>query len=322
MNRAIRPLALAALAVTVLAGACRLYNIEKKLAPPYAEFLSRVRYIITSEERKIFLETPDAEKDKFIEEFWKRRDPDAATEENEFKMEYEDRLQKATEMFISEGIPGWLTDRGRIWVLFGPPTDRLMNPAGQDAYGRCGETWYYGNFPIVFVDETCTGRFKLLTYDLTPLRELNLMYMHTLNLAQAEAQKTFTAERRLFDFQAGLKVAEREASRLAGIVRLELPYARIWFKSEGERLVTTFDVTLELRDAKKALLWETKTSFEVVLLESELEDKSRKSYLYEFPFALEDAAKIALLGQGKDQFILTLANRTGGETLKKALELK
>ncbi|MBM3293794.1 MAG: GWxTD domain-containing protein [Candidatus Aminicenantes bacterium] len=322
MKPSIRRTIFAALVLLASAGGCRLYNLEKNLAPPYAEFLSQVRYIITSEERKIFLETPDSDKDGLIEEFWKRRDPDPLTEENEFKMEYEERIQKATEIFLGEGIPGWLTDRGRIWILFGPPMDRLTNPAGRDAYGRCGETWYYGNFPVVFLDDGCTGRFKLVTYDLTALRELNLMYMHALNLAQAEAQKTFAAEKKFFDYQAGLKIAVRTSERIEGVVRVELPYARIWFKSEGERMVTTFDVALELRDAKKALVWETKTSFEVVLVESELESKSKKNHVHEFAFAVDDPAAIARLGQGKDQFILTLANRTGGETLRKVLVLK
>ena len=68
--------------------ACRLYNLERKLNPADADFLNKVRYIITSEERRTFLELPDSEKAQFIEDFWKRRDPDPTTEENEFKMEY------------------------------------------------------------------------------------------------------------------------------------------------------------------------------------------------------------------------------------------
>jgi len=310
------------LGLVALAGGCRLYKLERELAPLYAEFLGKVRYIITAEERKIFLETPDSDKAKFIDEFWKRRDPDVGTEENEFKTEYEERVRRANELFPSEGIPGWLTDRGRIYVLFGPPTDRLTNPVGQDAYGRCSESWYYGNFPVIFVDDSCTGRFKLLTYDLTPLRELNLMYMHELNLAQANAQKTFTTEKKLFDFQAGLKISERTAERVAGLVKINLAYARIWFKSEGERLVTTFDVALELRDAQKAVVWSMKTSFEVALLESELEAKGGKDFVHEFPFLIDEAQKVGRLGTGKDQFILSLSNRTGGETLKKTLEFK
>jgi len=78
---------------------CHFYGLEKKLEPENAEFLDKVRYIITSGERKIFLELPDSEKENFKEEFWKRRDPDPATEENEFKMEYFDRIERSNELF-------------------------------------------------------------------------------------------------------------------------------------------------------------------------------------------------------------------------------
>jgi GWxTD domain-containing protein len=107
---------------------CHLYNLERNLKPPDAEFLSQVRYIITGEERKTFLELPDGDKPKFIEDFWKRRDPDPNAEENEFKVEYFKRLNKSNELFHGEGKPGWLTDRGRIYILFGPPMDRIVNP--------------------------------------------------------------------------------------------------------------------------------------------------------------------------------------------------
>ena len=126
---------------------CRLYKLERKLDPANAEFLSKVRHIITSKERKIFLELPDSEKEQFIEEFWKRRDPDSDTEENEFKMEYLNRVEKTSKLFGSEPKPGWLTDRGRIFILFGPPTERITYPMGGDPYGRCREVWLYGAFP-------------------------------------------------------------------------------------------------------------------------------------------------------------------------------
>ena len=72
------------LAGIALSAACKLYNLERKLSPEYADFLSKVRYIITREERKIFLELPDSEKPKSIEEFWQRRDPTPDTPDNEF----------------------------------------------------------------------------------------------------------------------------------------------------------------------------------------------------------------------------------------------
>ena len=73
---------------------CRLYQQEKKLSPEYKEFLSKVRYIVTKEERKMFLELPDSDKKDFQEEFWTRRDPDSYTEENEFKEEYFRRVKE------------------------------------------------------------------------------------------------------------------------------------------------------------------------------------------------------------------------------------
>jgi len=86
--------------------ACRIYNIERKLTPAHSNFLSKVGYIITREERKIFLELPETDKDAFIEEFWKRRDPDTDTERNEYRVEYEDRVEKAGSLFRGEGRPG------------------------------------------------------------------------------------------------------------------------------------------------------------------------------------------------------------------------
>ena len=196
----------------ILSSSCRLYKLASKLPPQYADFFSQVRYIITKQEEKIFLELPDSEKDRFIEEFWARRDPDPETEENEFKMEYLDRIETATELFITEGKPGWLTDRGRIYILFGPPTDRITNHMG-DEYFICSEVWYYGNFPVVFRDPACTGNYQLVTYELTALRDINLMYMHELSLAQARAQKTFSKEKDFFDLSWQVKKKTVEPER-------------------------------------------------------------------------------------------------------------
>ncbi len=80
---------------------------------------------------------PPSERKNFREEFWKRRDLDPSTEENEFKMEYFNRIEKANDLFISEGRPGWLTDRGSIYILLGPPMNRLTYPMGIDGYSRC-----------------------------------------------------------------------------------------------------------------------------------------------------------------------------------------
>lgn len=301
---------------------CRLYKLERQLDPENAEFLSKVRYIITGEERKVFLELPDSEKEEFKEEFWKRRDPDLATEENEFKMEYFNRIEQANELFTNEGRDGWMTDRGRIHILFGPPQYRevhsIRTSASYYLYGNCGEIWHYGNFPVVFVDTTCAGNYRLITYNLSSIRSLNLMYMHEFSKAQAEAQKTYDQEKRIFDFNWRIKKEVVTPQRIEGIIFIEIPYDVIWYKAEDDRLVTTLDVELELKDFEGSFIWEYKDAFEVSITEDELKERKRKNYKIEIPFTLEEG--LDKLRQGKNLLRAVLKNRTGGEEIKKVME--
>lgn len=304
--------------ILFFSSSCRLYKLEHELDPVNAEFISKVRYIITKKERKIFLELPQSEREKFKEEFWKRRDPNLDTEENEFKMEYFNRIEKANGLFLSEGKPGWMTDRGRIYILFGPPTDRMSQPFGGDSYRRCREIWYYGGFPVLFVDSFCTGNYQLVTYDLSPIRELNLMYMQELSLAQARAQKTFAREKRFFDFNWSLKKNLVKTDRVEGIIFIEIPYATIWYKAEDDRLKTTLDLHLELKDFENKLIWEYEEAFEIAMTEAELKERQNKMYKIEIPFILEE--DLARLRQGKVMLHAVLKNRTGDEESKKVME--
>jgi GWxTD domain-containing protein len=299
---------------------CRLYNLEKKLDPVDAEFLSKVRYIITSEERKIFLELPDEEKEKFREEFWKRRDPDPNTEENEFRILYINRIEAADKLFRGEGRPGWLTDRGRIYILFGPPTDRITYPMGGDPYSRSREIWYYGSFPVVFVDFRSNGNYTLVTYDLSSVRSLNLMYMHELSLAQHEAQKTFKQEKGFFDFSWRVEKTFIEAERVEAIVIIEIPYAVIWFKAVDGRLKTTLDVHLDLRDFKNTVIWKYEEALELEIEEEELEKRQKENYNIEISFILEK--NLEKIRRGKNQLHAVIKNRTGEEESEKVMEFK
>ncbi len=311
--------------VSALSFSCQLYNLEKKLPPNYADFLSKVRHIITGQEEKAFLKIPDSEKDQFIEEFWKRRDPDPESEENEFKIEYLKRVEEAARLFARESRAGWLTDRGRIYILFGPPMDRIKSPMGEDPSGRCGEVWYYGNFPVVFRDPTCTGSYKLVTYDLTSLRDINLTYMQDLNLAQARARaegqnlKTFRNAGEFFDFTWQVEKQVVETGRIEGTVSLVIPYSAIWFKVEQGLFKTVIEIAIELRDADKELHWEYKDSFEIAIKEDELKEKQGASFSREIPFVLED--DLNKLRRGKNTFSIRLKNLTGNEELKKFREI-
>ena len=312
------PLVIVSFILLFFSSSCRLYKLEQKLDPDNAEFLSRVRYIITSKERKIFLELPDAEKEDFKKEFWERRDPDLSTEENEFKMEYFNCMETSENIFVSEGKPGWLTDRGRIYILFGPPAERITYPMGEDPYGRCREIWYYGNFPVVFVDSTCSGDYHLVTYDLSSIRSLNLMYMHELSMAQARAQDTIRSDRKFIDFDLNVKKTLDEEDRLEGIVTIDIPYADLWFKAEEEILSTVLDLKLELKDAEGTLIWEYEDSFDIEISEQELKESRIKEYNIEIPFVWDK--DVDKLRKGKNQFFALIKNRTGGEELRKIRE--
>jgi len=94
-----------------------------------------VAYIISDEEKAAFkaLET-DEEREQFIENFWLRRDPSPETIENEFKEDHYSRIAYANDRFAS-GKPGWKTDRGRIYVLYGKPAE-IESHAGGGMYER------------------------------------------------------------------------------------------------------------------------------------------------------------------------------------------
>jgi GWxTD domain-containing protein len=98
---------------------------------PYKKWLEEdVPYIITPEEKAAFKQlSNDEERDHFIEAFWQRRDPTPDTIENEFKEEHYRRIAYANEHF-GAGIPGWKTDRGRIYIIHGPPDEIESHPSG------------------------------------------------------------------------------------------------------------------------------------------------------------------------------------------------
>src|SRR6185436_241401 len=155
-------------------------NVKVELKDAYKRWLKTdVDYIITPEEKRAFLAlTTDEERENFIENFWRRRDPNPDTEENEYREQYYERIAYANEHF-SSGIPGWRTDRGRIYIAWGKPDSIETHPTG-GAYDRPSwegggstttypfETWWYrpldnvgDGIEIEFVDPTGTGEYRL-----------------------------------------------------------------------------------------------------------------------------------------------------------------
>ena len=108
-----------------------LRSLHGELEKTYKKWLDQdVSYIITGEEREAFLKlSNDEERDQFIEQFWLRRDPTPDSIENEYKEEHYRRIAYANEHFAA-GIPGWKSDRGRIYIMYGPADEIEAHPSG------------------------------------------------------------------------------------------------------------------------------------------------------------------------------------------------
>jgi GWxTD domain-containing protein len=177
---------------------------RKELETPYKKWLNEdVVYIITDEEKKSFksLQTDD-EREQFIESFWLRRDPTPDTEENEYREEHYRRIAYANEHYAS-GIPGWKTDRGRIYITYGPPDEVESHPSGgtydrpyEEGGGTTStypfEKWRYryieglgNNIILEFVDTTMSGEYHFTT---DPSEKDALMYVPNAGLTMLEQE--------------------------------------------------------------------------------------------------------------------------------------
>jgi len=224
-------------------------QLRKELATPYRKWLNEdVTYIITDEERSAFMRLQtDEEREQFIENFWLRRDPTPDTVENEFREEHYRRIAYANEHFAS-GIPGWKTDRGRIYISYGPP-DELDDHASGGSYERPpeeggGETatypfqqWRYRyiegigtNIIIEFVDPTMSGEFHM-TMDpsekdaLTYVPNAGLTMMEQMGMSDKTQRFNNTDGTHLGAPMGGLPESMNEFTRLEQFAKLQKPPA-------------------------------------------------------------------------------------------------
>ena len=139
---------------------------------PYTKWLNQdVVYIITSRERAAFLSLQsNPERDHFIEQFWERRNPTPGNSENAFRNEHYRRLGYASARFAWRGSSGWKTDRGRIYIMYGPPDEIESHPSGQPSNGidYPFEQWLYHeihgigkNIIVEFADKQGTGDYRM-----------------------------------------------------------------------------------------------------------------------------------------------------------------
>jgi GWxTD domain-containing protein len=200
-------------------------ELKKELESQYRTWLDQdVVYIITPEERHTFLHlSTNEEREQFIESFWQRRNPDPDSAENTFKEEHYRRIAYANEHFAS-GIPGWKTDRGKIYIIWGPPDeidahptggtwDRPMDQGGGETTTYAYEDWRYRylegmgeNVELEFVDPSGTGEYHLTT---DPSEKDALLHIPNAGLTMAESMGMADKSQR-FSNTDGTNVAENE----------------------------------------------------------------------------------------------------------------
>lgn len=196
-----------------------------------------VPYIITPAEKEFFLRLgTEKERGEFIESFWRKRDPDPATPENEAKLEYYGRIAQANRLFSTSGLAGWRTDRGRIYILLGPPKEVQRDFGGQgsglSAFTGPKETWQYWDLPnpklpynmeFVFVDRFGTGSYVL---------DRSLRTDRGRNVPLDVASVTFQFDA-LETLSEALKNPFENLGNLKGIITADVDYDLVPFRWEA-----------------------------------------------------------------------------------------
>ncbi len=178
-------------------------SLRKELEGAFERWIKEdVTYIITDEERNVFDSlSNDEEREQFIEQFWLRRNPDPESLANDYKEEHYRRIAYANQHFPS-GIPGWKTDRGRMYIMFGPADEIESHPTGghyerpyQEGGGSTStfpfEVWRYRyiegvgqEVELEFVDPTMTGEYR---FTIDPSEKDALLYVPGAGLSEMEA---------------------------------------------------------------------------------------------------------------------------------------
>ncbi len=246
--------------LTISIGCSSRMNIKQD--PFYKTFFEKTRLIMTKGEIEIYRRLPDKEsREEFIEEFWRIRDFDPTTEENEGKIEFERRIDYANQWFGTwnqdrgkkmyrdrNEYLGWDTDRGRMYLILGPP-DRIFyggsgttwegerNRSSNSMYAL--ETWYYNRHELyVQFHKTFMGRWRLASSASnlsSALKSAKLDFVSTADRVDSKSR---------FKFKA--KYEDHE-------IIIIIPVPRVSFKEEGGTLNSKFRIKITIRHNDKKI---------------------------------------------------------------------
>jgi len=282
-------------------------------------FLSEVRYLISRQEKKFFYKLTPAQRPDFIKSFWNKRDPDPYTEENEFKDAYYRRIAEANALFKEGSTPGWLQDRGRVYIMLGPPDDRVTNPGFQDFHY---EYWYYVAAPqvirLVFIDRDLNGDYELATG-----ADQNKMSRNSIlgNYALAQGSTYDLAQLQKLMEGRTLNVKKRDTFELSaemerGLgdnlnIRLMLPYNHIWMTESEGILSTTLSVSLDVfENGSEKITWSHFMEYPVSMPEADADQYLKKQLTIDILSNLPD---------GNYRMKIEVENKTDGRKINREM---
>lgn len=304
----LKRLAAFSLGASFLLVSCASTRLEKQLDPKSRDFISKVRYTITPEERRAFLALPEGDREAFGADFWKRRDPTLATEANEFKTEYFNRIGQANRLFSGGAAAGWLQDRGRIYITLGPPDHRETYPRGVSFYGLPTEIWWYGFFSIIFIDERWVDDYRLDPASAAQIAVINRAQQEW-NLPKEGLPRGPEVGRA--PALPGLDVKIEKADGQDTRFTLVIPYKNIWLKSRGDGFETTLEAKMKVLDSAGSEAWTFTKVFPIDVPQSRLKEVLAQDFT---------AEAVAALGPGSYTLSVTVTNTTDGS--KALLERK
>ncbi|UCE21685.1 MAG: GWxTD domain-containing protein [Candidatus Aminicenantes bacterium] len=262
--------------------------MKTRTDPYYKDFFEKARLIMTKEEIDIYKVLPDEEsRREFIEDFWKIRDPSPGSEENEAKIEFEERIKFANRWFWPlsrarrpddepDNDAGWNTDQGRMYIILGPPDFVSIDGVPymfweiQDRwrfYRGTEEVWWYDRYQLALSFRMSrTGILRLVSYS---TGFASILEEAKLNLL---AQGFIEDRGRRFRFEA--KFDDNE-------ILIMIPVKRVSFKDEDESLNAKFRIKINVYHNHKKVdeIEETKS-----YKESEDELIQTKQIIFKLPF--------------------------------------
>ncbi|MCP5049888.1 MAG: GWxTD domain-containing protein [bacterium] len=272
-------------------------RLTKDLPEDDRHFLSKVRYIITRSEKKKFLHLVNSgDRAQFRAEFWKKRDPNKSTQINEFRNQYFQRIEEANHLFSETGRGrGWLSDRGRVHIMLGPPEVKQVYPTGYDSNSRPSEVWIYGFFPIIFVDRTMSGAYELTT----------LGAWHVAEIVKARKKEVPTVAKVQSPFGFSLKIWKDKQNNLHNL-QIVMPYRNVIFEEGNDGYKADLNVQVNLVETKTKVSQTMNKPHTIFVKSGEL-DKLQKNHVFTVPLKLEP---------GKYEAVVVVENKADNVNVK------